>query len=427
MALRLPRVATARIRRLSGAVLACRAADQGVRRAGACSLSIPHPGCPRLAASGARAGAAAEEGGLACPVRRVNVQAVRLPGSTHRAAAGPALPASARAGARQLVPRRELSAAPDGQRRRHLALAKLGGPPPPRRGRLHDRAVASGLAGRPAVAAAVDPPQLPAPPGHLPPPAHRQHPAGDADRRRPARDVHRDRPPKARGRRAAAYEGTAKPAWRFFGISSGPVRGPEQMHLVVQSPARDLPSATVRGGVTAERRRTGLRAEILSTTCHPTTGWSGSSATPGPFRRRSTDMPDTAPRKSSRWPARSSPTPEQPNTVKVYAYIAFLQYTTPEIRGDYALEGKAIVVGAFRHGASWNQVAGAAGIDLADAKRRWGTWPAAQPAKRAPDGRGRSWWTGRACNRFNTRHRVCELRFSVANACPRMHALWQTD
>ena len=108
-------------------------------------------------------------------------------------------------------------------------------------------------------------------------------------------------------------------------------------------------------------------------------------------------MPDTGPRKSSRWPARSSPTPEQPNTIKVYPYIAFLQYTTPEIRGDYALEGKAIVVGAFRHGASWNQVAGAAAIDLADVKRRWGTWPAAQPAKRASDGRGRSWWTGRAC------------------------------
>ena len=141
---------------------------------------------------------------------------------------------------------------------------QAGRPAPPRRGPLHDRAVASGLAGRPAVAAAVDPPQLPAPPGHLPPAVHRQHPAGDADRRRPARDVHRDRPPKARGRRAAAYEGTAKPAWRFFGISSGPVRGPQQMHLVVQSPARDLPSATVRGGVTAERRRTGLRAEILS-------------------------------------------------------------------------------------------------------------------------------------------------------------------
>ena len=125
-----------------------------------------------------------------------------------RAAAGPALPPSARAGARHLVPGggavrgagRAAQASPAGWLRHPRCRAggtrpagQTGRPARARRGRLHDRA----------VAAAPDPPQLPAPPGHLPPAAHRQHPAGDADRRRPARDVHRDRPTAARRRRPA--------------------------------------------------------------------------------------------------------------------------------------------------------------------------------------------------------------------------------
>ena len=40
-----------------------------------------------------------------------------------------------------------------------------------------------GLSGRAAAAAALGPRQLSAPPGHLPPPAHRGHPAGHADLR----------------------------------------------------------------------------------------------------------------------------------------------------------------------------------------------------------------------------------------------------
>ena len=118
----------------------------------------------------------------------------------------------------------ELSAAPDGRRRRvrlggyatraaaQAALGRLGKPGgPPRRGvaGLHDRAMAGGLAGRPAVAEALDPPQLPAPPGHVPPPVHRQHPAGDADRRRSARDVHRDRPPPAARCHRRPWRGSA--------------------------------------------------------------------------------------------------------------------------------------------------------------------------------------------------------------------------
>ena len=63
-----PGAAAARIRRLSGAVLACHAPDQGVRaRPGPCNRSVPQPGS-QVAASGARAGAAAEEGGRSCPV-----------------------------------------------------------------------------------------------------------------------------------------------------------------------------------------------------------------------------------------------------------------------------------------------------------------------------------------------------------------------
>lgn len=93
------------------------------------------------------ASAAREKGGLHVPVRWVNVQAVRLPGPAHRAAAGPALPALGERGHGSWYLAVELPAAPDGRRRRarlggyatraaaQAALGLLGTPGgPPRRG-----------------------------------------------------------------------------------------------------------------------------------------------------------------------------------------------------------------------------------------------------------------------------------------------------
>ncbi len=56
---------------------------------------------------------------------------------------------------------------------------------------------------------------------------------------------------------------------------------------------------------------------------------------------------------------------------KVEACLAFLQYALPEVFAEYPRECKAIIGGAFEYGASWKQVADAAGIDIAEAKRRW--------------------------------------------------------
>jgi hypothetical protein len=56
---------------------------------------------------------------------------------------------------------------------------------------------------------------------------------------------------------------------------------------------------------------------------------------------------------------------------KKEACLAFLQYAPPEVFAEYPRECKAIVGGAFEYGASWKRVADAAGIDIAEAKRRW--------------------------------------------------------
>ncbi len=56
---------------------------------------------------------------------------------------------------------------------------------------------------------------------------------------------------------------------------------------------------------------------------------------------------------------------------KAEACLAFLQYAPPDVFADCPRECKAIVAGAFEYGASWKQVAEAAGIGLAEARRRW--------------------------------------------------------
>ena len=56
---------------------------------------------------------------------------------------------------------------------------------------------------------------------------------------------------------------------------------------------------------------------------------------------------------------------------KKAACIAFLQYAPPDVFGECPRECKAIVAGAFEYGASWQQVAEAAGIGIAEARRRW--------------------------------------------------------
>jgi hypothetical protein len=56
---------------------------------------------------------------------------------------------------------------------------------------------------------------------------------------------------------------------------------------------------------------------------------------------------------------------------KAAACIAFLQYAPPGVFAECPRECKAIVAGAFEYGASWKQVADAASIDIAEARRRW--------------------------------------------------------
>jgi hypothetical protein len=64
-------------------------------------------------------------------------------------------------------------------------------------------------------------------------------------------------------------------------------------------------------------------------------------------------------------------TPKYGDGRKVYSCIEFLQYAPPEFFDEYPRECKAIVAGAFEYGASWKQVADAASIGIAEAKRRW--------------------------------------------------------
>ena len=64
-------------------------------------------------------------------------------------------------------------------------------------------------------------------------------------------------------------------------------------------------------------------------------------------------------------------TPRYDDAQKMLACIAFLQYAPFEFFAGFPRECKAVVAGAFEYGASWAQVADAASIDVAEAKRRW--------------------------------------------------------
>jgi hypothetical protein len=56
---------------------------------------------------------------------------------------------------------------------------------------------------------------------------------------------------------------------------------------------------------------------------------------------------------------------------KLEVCMAFLRYAPFEFYADCPRECKAIVSGAFEHGASWQEVADAASMDIAEAQRRW--------------------------------------------------------
>ena len=64
-------------------------------------------------------------------------------------------------------------------------------------------------------------------------------------------------------------------------------------------------------------------------------------------------------------------TPTYNDFQKQQACIGFLQYAPLEFFAGFPRECKAVVAGAFEYGASWAQVADAASIDVAEAKRRW--------------------------------------------------------
>jgi hypothetical protein len=63
--------------------------------------------------------------------------------------------------------------------------------------------------------------------------------------------------------------------------------------------------------------------------------------------------------------------PRNSDDQKLYACILFLQFAPFECFATYPRECKAVVAGAFEYGASWNLVADAASINIAEAKRRW--------------------------------------------------------
>lgn len=63
--------------------------------------------------------------------------------------------------------------------------------------------------------------------------------------------------------------------------------------------------------------------------------------------------------------------PMHNDTQKLLTCTGFLRYAPPEFLADYPRECKAIVGGAFAYGASWKQVADAAGVDITEARSRW--------------------------------------------------------
>ena len=63
--------------------------------------------------------------------------------------------------------------------------------------------------------------------------------------------------------------------------------------------------------------------------------------------------------------------PTYDDAIKLQVCSRYLQTCTDDVFADFPRECKAIVAGAFEYGATWQMVAEAADIDVAEAKRRW--------------------------------------------------------
>jgi hypothetical protein len=63
--------------------------------------------------------------------------------------------------------------------------------------------------------------------------------------------------------------------------------------------------------------------------------------------------------------------PTYDDALKLQMCIRYLQTCTDDVFADFPRECKAIVAAAFEYGATWQEVAAAADIDVAEAKRRW--------------------------------------------------------
>jgi hypothetical protein len=71
----------------------------------------------------------------------------------------------------------------------------------------------------------------------------------------------------------ANYEGTAKPTWRYYKITTAAIRGLQRMRLVAKTPASGGLSATVRIGATAEHPRFGRKPLSYDTPPDPGQQW----------------------------------------------------------------------------------------------------------------------------------------------------------
>jgi len=75
----------------------------------------------------------------------------------------------------------------------------------------------------------------------------------------------------------------------------------------------------------------------------------------------------------------------QEGRTKLDACMAYLEVSTPEAFDEHPREYQAVAAAAFEDGATWEQVARAATMNMAEAQRRWGTvGPPPVPGKRRP-------------------------------------------